>query len=131
MRSGHRRILTINTMNKEILNTLKERLAKEKLDLEKELEKFATEDTKNKDNWDAKYPNQENSDMEEEADEVEEYDNLLSLEHSLELKLKDVNTALEKIKSGGYGTCEKCDKDIEEKRLLACPEARLCMECNS
>ncbi len=112
------------------MENLKDKLEKEKYNLEKELEKFATEDKKNKDNWDAKYPNRENSDMEEEADEVEEYDNLLALEHSLELKLKDVNAALEKIKSGEYGVCEKCGKDIEEKRLQVCPEAKLCMKCN-
>lgn len=117
-------------MNKETIEKLTQALQKEKLKLEEELEKFATEDKKNKDNWDAKYPNQENSDMEEEADEVEEYDNLLALEHNLELQLKDVNAALEKIKNGEYGICEKCGKEIEEERLLACPEARLCIECN-
>ncbi|OGZ69658.1 MAG: hypothetical protein A3F47_02265, partial [Candidatus Staskawiczbacteria bacterium RIFCSPHIGHO2_12_FULL_38_11] len=114
----------------ELLEKLKQSLEQEKIAMEKELETFATEDKKNKDNWDAKYPNQENSDMEEEADEVEEYENRLSLEHNLESKLKDVNAALEKIKNGSYGKCENCGKDIEEERLLACPEAKLCMECN-
>ena len=117
-------------MQKELLEKLKQSLEQEKIAMEKELETFATEDKKNKDNWDAKYPNQENSDMEEEADEVEEYENRLSLEHNLESKLKDVNAALEKIKNGSYGKCENCGKDIEEERLLACPEAKLCMECN-
>lgn len=117
-------------MNKETIEQLQSKLEKDKAGLEGQLETFATEDKKNKDNWDAKYPNQENSDMEEEADEVEEYDNLLALERSLESKLKDVNAALEKIKNGGYGKCEKCGGEIEEERLMACPEARLCMECN-
>jgi len=117
-------------MQKELIEKLKQSLEQEKAAMEKELETFATEDKKNKDNWDAKYPNQENSDMEEEADEVEEYENRLSLEHNLESKLKDVNAALEKIKNGSYGKCENCGKDIEEERLLACPEAKLCMECN-
>ena len=69
--------------------------------------------------------------MEEKADEVEEYDNLLSVEHSLELKLKDVNGALEKIANETYGKCEKCRKEISEDRLKAMPEARLCIECNN
>jgi len=52
--------------------------------------------------------------MEEKADEAAEYDTLLSLEHSLELKLKDVNSALEKMASGTYGACEKCGKRLKK-----------------
>lgn len=117
-------------MNKNLIENLKEKLVKEKHELEKELESFATEDKNIKYNWDARYPNRENGNMEEEADETQEYDNLLSLEHSLESKLKDVNLALEKIEKGTYGKCEKCNKEIEEERLMAYPEARLCMGCN-
>ncbi len=117
-------------MKKELLETLQKKLDKEKLAIEKELESFATQDKNIKGNWDAKRQNAEDTDMEEKADEVEEYDNLLSLEHSLELKLKDVNLALEKISGGTYGKCEKCGKGIEEERLLACPEAKLCIKCN-
>ncbi len=117
-------------MEKELLSKLKQNLEKEKSALEKELESFATEDKTIKGNWDAKRLNAEDTDMEEKADEVEEYDNLLSLEHSLELKLKDVNLAMEKMERGKYGICEKCGKEIEEERLLACPEAKLCIKCN-
>src|SRR2546422_479812 len=104
-------------MHKEIIGELREKLEKEKAALEKELESFASEDKNNKDNWNAKRPSTEDTDMEEKAGEVEEYDNLLSLEHSLELKLKDVNTALEKMRKGTYGACEKCGKQIEQERL--------------
>lgn len=127
-------------MNKKLLEELKEKLEKEKNSLQKELESFATEDNEPKGDWDTRYPNRENGSMEEEADEVQEYDNLLSLEHNLELKLRDVNLALEKISAEGgegpkgyptYGACEKCAKKIDEDRLRACPEARLCMKCNN
>jgi len=117
-------------MQKELIEKLKQVLEKEKSSLEKELESFATEDKSIKGNWDAKRTNSEDTDMEEKADEVEEYDNLLSLEHNLELKLKDVNLALEKIGREKYGICEKCGREIEEERLMVCSEARLCMECN-
>lgn len=117
-------------MNKKILSELQSTLEQEKVKLEKELESFATKDKDQKGNWDAKIVKADDTDMEEKADEMEEYDNLLSLEHSLELKLKDVDLALEKIKTGGYGVCEKCGKEIEEKRLQVCPEAKLCMKCN-
>ncbi len=118
---------------------LKQALEAEKTKLEKQLATFAVEDPNLKGNWDAKPVNSEDTDMEEKADEAQEYDNRVSLEHSLELKLKDVNAALEKMAhstgsgqaAGTYGTCEKCGKKIEEERLLACPEARLCMGCNA
>ena len=117
-------------MNKKLIETLKEELEQEKTKLIKELESFAKEDTKVEGNWDVKPLTNEDSDMEEKADEAQEYDNLLSLEHSLELKLKDIRLALEKIEKGEYGICEKCGKEITEERLQACPEARLCMNCN-
>src|SRR3989344_6648239 len=104
-------------MEKEFINTLKLALEEEKGKLKKELESFAEEDKNLKGNWDAKRPSAEDTDMEEKAGEAQEYDTLLSLEHSLELKLKDVNSALEKISAGNYGICEKCGKEIEKKRL--------------
>src|SRR3989344_2007704 len=118
-------------MKKELTRELKEKLEEQKKSLQKELESFATEDKNLKGNWDAKYPNREDGDNEEEADEVQEYDTALSLEHSLELKLRDVNSALEKIVKGEYGVCEKCGGEINEERLKVAPEARLCMKCNS
>ena len=117
-------------MNKNLLSELKLKLEAEKSALEKQLETFATQDKNIKGNWEAKRINTEDTDMEEKADDVEEYDNLLSLEHSLELKLKDVNLALEKMATKGYGICQMCGKEIEEKRLQVCPEAKLCIKCN-
>ena len=126
-------------MEQNLINELKEKLEEQKKSLQKELESFASKDPNLKHNWDTKYPNREDGDKDEEADEVQEYDNMLSLEHSLELKLKDVNIALEKISAAGgtsaelstsYGICEKCGKEIDKERLLACPEARICLKCN-
>jgi|SRR3989344_8306759 len=117
-------------MDKKLIEELRGKLEENRQALEKELESFATEDKNLKGNWDAKRINAEDTDMEEKADEVEEYDNKLSLEHSLELKLKDVNAALEKMANSGYGICEKCGKEVEGERLLVCPEAKLCMKCN-
>jgi len=37
--------------------------------------------------------------------------------------------ALAKIKDGTYGICEKCEEPISEKRLVAAPEAALCIKC--
>ena len=125
-------------MDKKLIDELKEKLETEKKSLQEELESFANKDKNLKDNWDARYPNREEGDKDEEADEVQEYNNALSLEYSLELKLKDVNIALEKIEQGNtstslstrYGICENCGEHIEEERLLANPEARTCIKCH-
>lgn len=117
-------------MNQELINELKAKLQEQKKSLQKELETFAVKDNVPKGDWETKYPNRDEGDTIEEADEVQEYDNKLSLEYSLELKLKDVNEALDKIANEKYGLCEKCGKKIEEERLRAAPEARFCMKHN-
>jgi len=117
-------------MEKKLIDELKKKLEAEKKSLKEELESFASEDPKLKHNWDTKYPNREDGDKDEEADEVQEYDNKLSLEYSMELKLKDVDNALEKIAKGKYGICENCGKEIGKERLLACPEAKFCIKHN-
>ncbi|MFN3567469.1 MAG: RNA polymerase-binding protein DksA [Caldimicrobium sp.] len=43
--------------------------------------------------------------------------------------LKKIEKALQKIEEGTYGICEACGAEIDEKRLLARPEATLCIEC--
>lgn len=107
----------------------KKQLKEQKRKLEALLEKFAKEDDKPKGDWDTEFPDFTKK-LEESADEVEEYDSLRSIEHSLELRLKRTNEALEKIKKGTYGKCEKCEKQISEKRLDLVPEAKLCKDCS-
>ena len=120
-------------MNKKLLKELKEKLEKEKSLIEKELKGFAKKDEKLKGDWDTKFPKWDgeagSSSSETMADEVEEYESLLPVEHILELKLRDINLALEKIGKGKYGICEKCGKEIEAERLKTIPEARLCLRC--
>jgi DnaK suppressor protein len=120
-------------MTKKLLKELKEKLEKEKSSLEEELQKFAKKDPDLKDDWDAKFPSFDGefggAALEIGADEVEEYDARLPVEYSLEIRLRDVNMALEKIKKGKYGKCENCKKNIDEKRLKIYPAARLCLKC--
>jgi DnaK suppressor protein len=40
-----------------------------------------------------------------------------------------IDKALRKIEEGIYGKCEKCNKDIDEKRLEVMPYAELCIDC--
>ena len=119
----------LNKMNKKLLQIFKNRLEKKKQILEQGLQKFADKDQKLKGDWDTRFPQFGKGDLSEAADEIEEYATLLPIEHALELRLRDINLALDKIKKRKYGKCEKCKKDISEQRLNICPEARFCLKC--
>ena len=116
-------------MEKKLLNQLKKKLEKEKAKLERELSGFAKKDKKLKGDWDTRYPSLGSTNLEEEAEEVEEYGNLLPVENTLELELQKVNLALEKIKKGTFGICEECGKPISKARLETYPQARYCKRC--
>ena len=120
-------------MNKKLLEKLRQKLEYEKVSIKKELKKFAKKDKKLKGDWDTRFPHwggeAGGASLEKAADEVEEYEARLPVEYSLELKLKNIDLALEKIKKGKYGMCEKCEKKIDERRLKIYPEARFCLKC--
>lgn len=42
-----------------------------------------------------------------------------------------VSDAMERIKTGEYGKCIECHKDVQVKRLDAVPWARHCIECQA
>jgi len=115
-------------MDKKFIVQQKEKLEQAKKELEKQLGSFAQESNKVEGGWDAKMPLYKGG-IEEEADEVEEFDTRLALEETLEEELKKVNLSLEKIKKGKYGICAKCQKPIPQGRLLAYPQAELCAKC--
>jgi DnaK suppressor protein len=108
---------------------MKQKLEKEKQRIEELLSSFAKETDPHVDNWTTKWPQVENADLEDEADKVEEYTSLLSIEQTLEKKLQNINIALDKIEKGDYGICEKCGKKIAAERLKLVPEARTCAKC--
>lgn len=54
---------------------------------------------------------------------------LLSIGDAGRRLLRQVDVALEKIREGTYGECEKCGEEIAEKRLEALPFARYCIAC--
>jgi len=115
-------------MNKQTLETIKSKLADERKKLEDDLANFAKKDSKIADNYQSNFPKYGDKE-EENAAEVAEYSDRLSLEHALEKQLRDVNKALESITQGKYGICSHCGKEIEEKRLMVRPTSTSCVEC--
>lgn len=45
-------------------------------------------------------------------------------------KLAEINISLKKIKDGSYGSCDKCNKKIDEDRLELIPYLKTCLECS-
>lgn len=43
--------------------------------------------------------------------------------------LRNIDAAIERVKSATYGVCSECTNKIESKRLQACPETSLCIRC--
>lgn len=117
-------------MDTQATEQLKKILLQKKESLEKALAGFATQDVHNKSDWDSTYPRVPEGNIEEAADEVEQYSTNLPIESSLETQLANVNAVLTKIEEGAYeGSCEQCGQEIEEARLAVLPEARFCKSC--
>jgi DnaK suppressor protein len=53
----------------------------------------------------------------------------LTIEESVETRLRDVDAALERIEDGTYGACANCGAEIPIERLRALPWATLCIDC--
>jgi RNA polymerase-binding transcription factor DksA len=121
-------------MDKQFKEKLKKKLETEKEKLEGQLSQFADKDEKVPGNWKTRYTqadnNSDDDSIEDATDQVEKYGNLLSIEHSLEKKLQEVNISLNKIDSKGFGTCISCGKSIAKERLEVNPSSQTCMRCN-
>jgi len=115
-------------MDSKILVQIKENLLAEKARLEDELNRFTIKDEAVADNYKSEFPKYGDSE-DENAAEVADYTDNLSIEHALEKQLKDVNKALANVESGSYGICKHCGQPIEEQRLLARPVSSSCVAC--
>jgi RNA polymerase-binding transcription factor DksA len=49
-------------------------------------------------------------------------------EHETNL-LHDIDAAIGRLETGGYGVCVSCGRDIAEARLLATPTVQTCIAC--
>lgn len=60
------------------------------------------------------------------ADHDEDFLEQAATLRPLDIRLDEINDALEKIEKNNYGVCETCGEEIEEDRLEANPAARTC-----
>lgn len=123
-------------LDQNTLQELKTALLKERDLLTKELETIATPDPNVKGDWDIKHEewsedqitSREALEGDESVNESDEDMKNKALSDRLELRLKEVNEALERMESGTYGMCEACKKPIDIERLKANPAAKTDME---
>lgn len=116
-------------MTSEKLDYFKQRLLDEKTRLEQELSDFGTKDPNNPGHFEPNYPESGSNSVDDNAAEISEYADELSIEARLESELRDVQKALALVDKGEYGVCKYCKKDIDIKRLEARPASSSCIEC--
>ncbi|HRY82507.1 MAG TPA: TraR/DksA C4-type zinc finger protein [Candidatus Moranbacteria bacterium] len=116
------------TINKETLDELKSALLKEKEELEKNLGRIAKPIDKKEGDYETSFETL-GTDKDDNATEVDQYSQNLSVETSLEKQLQEIIGALSRMEKGTYGKCENCGKDIPLERLKANPSARVCLDC--
>lgn len=113
-------------LDQKVLAELKTQLLAEKNKLEKELSLIAT---KEDGDYQAKFEDF-GRDEEENAEETETFANKIAITETLEKKLNEVNSALERMKTGTYGICINCPgEEIPLERLRAYPSANTCLKC--
>lgn len=116
-------------MEKTFIKEMETGLLAEKDRLEKELSKFAHRNPKAVvTDFDSDFP-QMGDEEGENAAEVAQFTDNLSLEDELERALRDVESSLKRIEEGVYGLCNYCKQEIDEKRLRARPTSSSCIRC--
>lgn len=119
-------------MDQELnLKHFQEKLEAEEKALEKDLEKIARRNPKNPTDWEIKPAGEAEEDTEyrdEVADQLEDFDERLEVEISLEKGLRNIKRALAEIQNGKYGKCKVCANPIEPERLEVNPAARTCKQ---
>ncbi len=67
--------------------------------------------------------------MADDATDVFEQAKSLALRQDLQRDLEMIELALEKLRKGTYGICERCHEPIAPDRLEAMPQVRYCVSC--
>ncbi len=113
----------------DFLAAMKARLLKDKERLEHDLADVAVKDPKQPGHYIAEYPESKGDSEDDNASEVTDYADELSLVGRLESELRDTVKAIENIDKGTYGVCKYCNKQIDIKRLEARPTSSACIDC--
>ena len=115
-------------MDQKTLSELKGLLIEEKEKLEEGLSRIAKPIDKKEGDYETNF-DEIGTDREDNATEVDQYSDNLSVETTLEKRLQEIIEALERMENGTYGLCDNCKKEIDIERLRANPAAKTCITC--
>ncbi|MDI6778105.1 MAG: TraR/DksA C4-type zinc finger protein [Patescibacteria group bacterium] len=115
-------------MDSKTLEDFKQKLLKEKEHIEENLAKTETDKKGVDREYETKFTEIER-DPEENADEMEMYESNLAVDETMKAELEKIDAALSRMKSGTYGICSNCQKEIPLERLRAYPQADTCLDC--
>lgn len=115
-------------MTTQQLQHFKQLLLDEQARLKQELADIGVTDTSSLSSLPT-YPESGSNSDDDNAAEITEYSDELSVEARLEAELRDNSRALQSIEKGTYGVCKYCKKEIDAKRLEARPSSSSCIEC--
>lgn len=116
-------------LSTQFIKDMKKKLEDEREQLKKQLQAIATKERGQKgEDFTADFPSYGDKE-DENAAEVAQYTDNLSLEATLERMLSDVEAALKRIDDGSYGKCRYCGNDIDERRLSIRPSSSSCVSC--
>jgi len=115
-------------IDKNTLSQIEKELQGQKKKVLKELSNFTSKSEHDKDEHKTFFP-EYGSKSDENAQEISEYSANIVTERILEGTLRDIESALKRIKDGTYGICKYCKNEINPKRLLARPFASACVDC--
>ena len=109
----------------------KEKLLVEKARLEEELNHIGKKLNTETGDWviTAEKGSGQHPDLEDNADDIIDFQEKTALLGPLEAQYADVVAALAKIEEGNYGMCEKTGEQIPTEQLEANPAARVCLSC--
>ena len=71
------------------------------------------------------------ADSEDQAIELENQEALEVIERTDITEIRQIEAALKRISEGTYGTCAKCGKPIDPRRLKTLPIAATCISCSA
>lgn len=116
-------------MTPELIANFKQRLVEDHSRLLQELEDLGKRDPNRPGRFEVSYPESGSNSEDDNAAEIAEYADSLSMEARIASELRDTEEALKAIENGKYGVCKYCGKEIEEKRLEARPASSSCISC--
>lgn len=115
---------------KDFIEKMRVRLEEEKIRLGRDMTDVGgIKDAETPGHFEAEKPEYGGNSDDDNAMEITNYADEISIVAKLETELRDTIKALESIAKGTYGVCKYCKKEIDLKRLEARPTSSTCISC--